>query len=554
MMMREFQKNTELILLIQDCLDSLRRQDYFCGLLELKQAAVKLNELVTGLLKRREFYAGYNIEPEEGLLVAMLKDLLQAQENEDYVLLADLFELQILPFLIQLQEQLQKSREFSLPQYEEENLSVLSKRYPDIVKKIENITAQDTAAETTSVGLNTFYVRENDRRFYMHSNGNPYQEGKEFAKAYAEPGIHTYLVYGLGFAYHINGLLDAALQNRVLIFESNLQVIKLASRYARLVPVLESGRAELIYTGDFQELSRRLYQMQEGEAFLLHRPSMRAVKSREIREMLEDYFVLHSTVKNQAGLLDLNFSENRTAEYEFADCLKERFEGKSLILAAGGPSLDRNMEYLKKRSEESILICAGTVFKKLLAAEIRPDYVMISDPQKHMAAQTAGVGKEQAVPLLCLPTVSHEVVRAYPAKKYFLLQEGYPPSEELARQKGKRLFCTGGSVMTTALELGIQFGCRRIICVGLDLAYTRGQTHASGVSYGRQVDTAAMRQAEGYDGGQVATTKNLDSYRKWIERRIKETEGIEFINATEGGAKIAGMKQQRLKDLEEIAE
>lgn len=552
--MQEFQNNTELILLITKCIDSLRRQDYFCGLLELKEAAVKLNTFVSDLLTRREFYEGCGIEPEERILVAMLKDLLEAQEQEDYILLADLMELQVLPFLTGIQEQLQRNRDFILPRYEAENRKLLLKNNPKLLKKLEEAAADETAVETTSVGLNTFYLKENGRRFYMHSNGNPCQEGKAFAEAYTRREIHTYLVYGLGFGYHIKGILDADPQNRVLVYENNLQILKLAFKYARLAPLFTSGRAELFYTEDFKELSDRLQQMKEEEAFLLHRPSVRGIKDQEIRESLEDYFVLSSTVNNQAGLLDLNFSYNMKTEFEFADSLKKEFEGKSLILAAGGPSLDRNMKYLRNRSENSIFICVGTVLKKFLAAGMKPDFVIMSDPQKHMTAQILGIGRESAVPLLCLPTVSYEVVRNYPAKKYFMLQEGYPPSEELARKKGKRLFATGGSVITTALELGIQFGCKRIICVGLDLAYTGGKTHAGGVSYGRTVDTASMRKVEGYDGGLAATTKNLDSYRKWIEHRIKKTRGIEFINATEGGAKITGMNQRRLKDLEEILE
>ena len=38
-------------------------------------------------------------------------------------------------------------------------------------------------------------------------------------------------------------------------------------------------------------------------------------------------------------------------------------------------------------------------------------------------------------------------------------------------------------------------------------------------------------------------------FRQWIESRIKGIDGIEFIDASEGGAKIKGMKVMRLDDV-----
>jgi hypothetical protein len=41
----------------------------------------------------------------------------------------------------------------------------------------------------------------------------------------------------------------------------------------------------------------------------------------------------------------------------------------------------------------------------------------------------------------------------------------------------------------------------------------------------------------------------LDIYRKWIEKRIKGIDNIEFIDATEGGALIEGMRVCKLVDV-----
>ena len=77
-----------------------------------------------------------------------------------------------------------------------------------------------------------------------------------------------------------------------------------------------------------------------------------------------------------------------------------------------------------------------------------------------------------------------------------------------------------------------------IIFVGVDLAYTGGNSHAEGV--GRRItDTKSLRKVISCSGEEVYTSKNLDIYRKWIERRIANLTGTVIYN-TGNGARIEG--------------
>lgn len=50
------------------------------------------------------------------------------------------------------------------------------------------------------------------------------------------------------------------------------------------------------------------------------------------------------------------------------------------------------------------------------------------------------------------------------------------------------------------------------------------------------------------DGNPVPTARNLDIYRQFIERVIAGTDGVRFVDATEGGARVAGTEIMRLSD------
>ena len=57
-----------------------------------------------------------------------------------------------------------------------------------------------------------------------------------------------------------------------------------------------------------------------------------------------------------------------------------------------------------------------------------------------------------------------------------------------------------------------------------------------------------MKDIYGHD---IPTAKNLNLYRKWIEQRIQKTDAMEteFIDATEGGARIEGTKIRELHEV-----
>lgn len=191
-----------------------------------------------------------------------------------------------------------------------------------------------------------------------------------------------------------------------------------------------------------------------------------------------------------------------------------------------------------------ILVCVGKIAKKLIAEGIIPDYIVMTDGQTKTGCRISGI-EDCGVPLIYLSTVAFNVAHAYRSKRYIAFQKGYPAAEQYAKEHGFGTFETGGSVATFALDMLIRFECSKVICVGLDMGYRGGRTHAQGVG-NNLADKRNLRKVEGIETKEIYTSRTLDIYRQWIEKRIQGITETEFINVSKG-ARIHGMKEEKLE-------
>ncbi|QHQ60702.1 DUF115 domain-containing protein [Anaerocolumna sedimenticola] len=485
----------------------------------------------------------------------IFEGILNAQENKDYILLADLYELQIIPLLTKLQEILISKEGFSLLEGNyQAMLEIIEKNYSNITTELKKMPEPSTydnryQIEFTSVGLMTLaIIDENSNKYYFHSNNNPSSEAMTLAHSWYKEDKTEYVIYGLGLGYHIFELFNLDRSITIEIYESDLRIIQLMCAYSNIAGVFKFNNIKLVYDPEFKQLIDKLSNLTEDSEFVIHYPSLRSIQNTVIREKLDNYFIQYSSIKNQSHLLNSNYRSNVNNYDGFVDDLKEKFKGKDLFIIAAGPSLDKNYLELKKVSGRGVILATGTVLKKLINAGIKPDYFIVTDANERVYAQISGL-ENMEIPMIFLSTAYKGFAAKYKGKRYMVCQEGYPKAEEFAAANNISLYQTGGSVSTTALDVGINLGCKRIIFLGLDLAYTNNFVHASNTSRRNLASTEGLRQVEDIEGNLIYTSRSLDMYREWIEKRIAGVKGVEFIDATEGGARIRGMNILKLSTL-----
>lgn len=468
-----------------------------------------------------------------------LQDIFATQQNNDTVLLADLLEMQLLPFIdTLLQESVLSNTETTTPDFLEENLKHLDNQ--ELAKQIRNHTISPLyAIELTNIGLYTVkYTGEPS--LYYHSNINPIEEGALFASYYGKPDTFSYTIFGFGLGYHVQAFLNHDRRYTVNVIETNLDILKIAFTCFDLSNLLSNKRFSLHYC----TLDSMKDLLNKESTLLFHYPSFQLLRPSPLKDVLNNYFISLNTIYGQGKLLDWNFYDNMKLKDENIDSLRSVFENKTVTYIGGGPSLEYCLENLKNKTlaSDDVIVCASTVYRNLLKHQIVPDYVIMIDPQDHMIGHVRDI-PETKTALLYLCTAASVAVEAFKGTRYCILQRDYEPANQLATENSFTTFETGGSVSTLAIDLAIRFGCKQLTTIGLDLGFTNDKKHAFETA--TSLNEQLHMRVKSVTGGTILTTRVLNTYRLWIEKRIQDVKHVSFINLSKG-AWIQGMNNQAL--------
>lgn len=548
-----FSKITELLSRLENMSLCFAMQNFNRGERIFEKWSLEYGVILTELINHRTEINGRALAlygPEivdETTITAELKGLLAVMEQKDYVLMTDILNLQIKPFLESLIMPLSSLAKEAQPEENE-----------DALLRITGYEYENDGwiyrMEPTSSGLLTLSVTDSEGTYYLHSNANPYAAAKLMIGQYYDVRASRYVIYGLGLGYHVLALLEESHGLvPVTVYESDEVIIELARRMVDLS--LYEGRClEIIYDPDLAGFSEAA----SSGTIIIHYPSLRNIRNSDIRERMRQLFVQDSSVRNQIGEMLANLRYNLEHIEKSVDAIRPVIEGRDVILVAAGPSLDVNIEELKRiaqgdrlpKRDKPVLICVGTAFRKLMWTGIIPDYVAFLDASERIRAQI-GEFENASVSALIASTATLTITRDYAGDKYLICQQGMTEAERYAAENGYEIYESGGSVATVIMDIAVKMNASRVITVGLDLAYTRNKYHADGAGRSSVIGNLdGLVEIVSQDGSMLYTSRSMKMYQEWFEKYVSEhsSTGTEFIDATEGGALINGMKNMRLED------
>lgn len=316
-----FEQNTELIRRTEIALQYYREQQYDKALGLTAQAIDQLRDISEAIFSDREYFAAVS----DASVAEMLTGLLQTKKKKDYVLLADLFEMQLLTFLYSIQELILNKEDYM--EYDEEayakRTALMKEKLAESIRGYEknadtaerdilNLNALLDApidperlldngyrVEFTSSGRMTVAIRDREGRdLYLHSNGNVSKEAFLLAKHWTEKPADTYIIYGLGMGYHIEELLYLSPDSKIEIYETDMNILKLSCAFSKIEALVQDMEVQLIYDPDGSLIRKRLKDRKKNEAVCVHYPSLRNVKEEGLREVLSGYIPWVKLIEN----------------------------------------------------------------------------------------------------------------------------------------------------------------------------------------------------------------------------------------------------------------
>ncbi|HED5423952.1 TPA: motility associated factor glycosyltransferase family protein [Campylobacter jejuni] len=373
-------------------------------------------------------------------------------------------------------------------------------------------------------------------------------------------------IYGIGNALLIKNL--AKHYKHLFVFESEIELFILALSTIDLSEELCSGK---IYLVDIQEkkinLQLRILFDQNDVFLWLNLYEMfinnNFYKKYYYEEILNADKIIHENINLVIRNLDPdskislscyeNFYKNiplMLKNIPFKRIIDERkglFE--SCIVVCAGPSLQKQIPLLKKYQENFVIFCVDGAYPLLVKHNITPDYVLNLDFEEYPLEFFKEVNPENKT-LFILAASTHPSVVDYLYKKQIplsiALSDNLPYQNLHINDFGYLEFGTHVGHACYTLAIALKF--KNIILIGQDLSFDKqGNSHFDSFDLGSDIDTTLdipTLKTVAYGGlGEVLTHLAWDDYRKKLEDLFARNSQVNFLNATEGGARIEFTKE-----------
>ncbi len=381
---------------------------------------------------------------------------------------------------------------------------------------------------------------------------------------------------GLGF------VVDAVSARR-----ADLPIVVSESSFTGLVPFLcrrdwsrdiSEGRLGLFWPDSASESRglRRMLEAREGEMFVLPHPVRLQRDGKALAATIAAFWRFWGGARaNRAARLafEAPYADNTLANLSRLDgmlnlrAMAGLTAGSPAVVVAAGPSLDAQLEDIRRVRKSVVLISVDTALRPLLAANLDPDFVVAVDPQPLNAEHLIDLAPDTHARLVSELSLPPEVFEAY-GKRIAPFRVGLNEPWPWLVSHGVDLavLAAWGSVLVTTIDLACHLGCNPVLLCAADLAYTGGRPYCRHTTFGRNAaahgeteDQLAARwmtlvdenlvTMEDIKGQPTRTPSHFPTVRDAIVELASRRHDRVFVNTTGAGILAGGrILQGRLRD------
>ncbi len=453
----------------------------------------------------------------------------------------------------------------------DENLRMIQKYKPSLYDDIRKMEAEEQDEVFTSIemiktreGHDGLLIEVNKEKYRLNSSYYPLEEAKKWVDQYEFQNLGIVVsMFGFGNGIIVREILKHLdSDGKIIIYEPSKDILLYSLKEENLFDIWADSRVQL-YVGDrkrvnlINEIGSSIHWTNIYSQIICKHPQYDKAFLKEYRDFLEivnennertfinrntESFFGKKIVENTVANLSCLRGSNTVLDY-----LGKLPADVPAIIVSAGPSLDKNIDELKRAKGKAVIVATDTALRYLFAHDIDPDFVVTLDPQK--PAQYFDNPRCKSIPMFCKIESNREILCNHTGKKILFSCHNYV--NQLYYKIGKIIsgYNAGGSVATGAFSVCAGLKFNRIILIGQDLAYGNGVTHAGGDISPIRAEEDGIRMIEDIHGNRIKTRHDWYIYLQWFVHSIESVPEIEVIDATEGGARIKGTKLMTLKNV-----
>lgn len=393
----------------------------------------------------------------------------------------------------------------------EKNINALAAKDSDLAEKLVKHALTEVPQLVNENGAyNLVY-----KGVHLHHPLNPLGEAKEiFSRAENTP-VTIHLVYGIGLGYLFQ-LTSANSQGSVVLYEPDLNILKIAFSLVDFSNDISKNNVFIATT--LEKAGEYIYKKSNTQnlPLMLSTTNYRKLNEENFNQMVEE-------LQRMIGMYSLDLKYTQEKFYPLIQGIiknipqlvkeiplskiKDFYKNKTAVVVSAGPTLDKNIETIKKYRENFVLIVVGTAMKTLAKHNIKPDFLCIIEAYDS-SKQIEGIDLSD-VNFVTEP-YSNKNVRNFKFKQIFShLSHNMPLNKFWGDIIGEdnSEYLSKGTVSYTALNVARIIGCNKIIMVGQDLAYIEGQCYSKDSAY-KDLECRFNPEADKWE----ITAKNLEDF------------------------------------------
>lgn len=375
------------------------------------------------------------------------------------------------------------------------------------------------------------------------------------------------VIWGIGLGLHLKPLLDKYSCESLVLIDETLDGMYYSLDYVDWAEIIESARAKNIKFKIFIEKTKvnilgKLGSTIQTESLLgldglmsfqhLQTPVLKVAFAEFQNPKTANLAAFVGFCADEFNMMKNSFRNLRTGGKRMLAAPKIKAKAP-IIIVGSGPSLEKNIEFLKQVQDKAIIFSSGSSMKVLLRNGITPDLHgnlerAQSIYERHVELVDEGFDLKNIYAVMT--TTIWPGVDAFFKDAVFFLRPALSPLAVFCEDDAQILYGEGPQVTNTAFAFSVRLQPEAIYLLGVDLGTTdpnipRAKDAWQGIRP-RKLDIPMRGNA----GRTVMTDSALLQQKTTLEGMIRKLRGTIAAYNLGDGVKIEGAKAKRPSDVE----